>query len=92
MFRYMIFEENCQYLQPVGLSAIMNSFPETALTILKEVSLTPTELIQSLLKSENSKVILHGIEYSVKGHVNIHLLAKTQTMDAPVSIFWISDH
>jgi hypothetical protein len=69
----------------------MSSFAEIALKALKDAAITPTELILSLLNSENPQVI-QEIEYSVKGHVNIHLFAKTKAMDAPVSIFWISDH
>ncbi len=70
----------------------MDSFPETALNVLKTFSLTPTQLIQNLLNSEKRSITLNDIEYSVRGHVNIHLMAKAKSMDTPVSIFWISDH
>ena len=69
----------------------MDSFVEIALNVLKIFAVTPEQLIHSLLKSDTT-ITYNDIEFSVQGHVNIHLLAKTKKMDTPVSIFWISDH
>jgi hypothetical protein len=70
----------------------MDSFTKTALKVLETSSLTPTELIQTLLRSETKTFTLDNIEFTVKGHVNIHLFAKSKGMNEAISIFWISDH
>jgi hypothetical protein len=70
----------------------MDSFAKTALKVLETSSLTPTQLIHTLLPSQTNALTLDDIEFTVKGHVNIHLFAKSKGMNEAISIFWISDH
>jgi hypothetical protein len=70
-----------------------DSIKETALTVLRNHNLTPNALLMRLLRSGERTAVLDGIEFSVRGlSLNFELMAKTSTMDTPVSIYFFSDH
>jgi hypothetical protein len=75
-----------------------SDFKEYALQVLQKSNITPDILIPVIcltchnVRSIDKYVEYDDVQYTVKGHVMLHLMAKTAEMSEPISIYQMSDH